>query len=139
MLSILNQDRTANGVAALTLNLTQTNGTGSCVGSLGHSTAMQQSGSIWHTNANYPAASFPNNICIAYSRAGENVGEASYGNELTDMQQLDSMMMGEAHDAATCASTVNHACNIINPTFHQVGIGVINVNGTTWLTEDFTG
>jgi uncharacterized protein YkwD len=138
MLTILNQDRANNGVAALTLNMTQTNGTGSCVGSIGHSQAMQQSGSIWHTNPSYPAASFPTDICIPYTTAGENVGEAGSGNELTDMQQLDNLMMGEAHDPTTCATTVNHACNIINPSFHQVGIGVIDVNNTTWLTEDFT-
>jgi uncharacterized protein YkwD len=135
MLSILNKDRAANGVAPLTLNLTQTNGTASCVGSLGHSTAMQQSGSIWHTNASYPAASFPTDICVAYTRAGENVGEANYGNELTDLQQLDSMMMSEPHSPGC---TGNHACNILYPSFHQVGIGVIYVNNATWLTEDFT-
>ena len=63
---------------------------------------------------------------------------AGYGNELTDLQQLDSMMMGEPHDASTCSSQVNHACNIINPNFHQVGIGIVNLNNQTWLTEDFT-
>jgi uncharacterized protein YkwD len=138
LLALLNKDRAAVGVPPLTLNLTQSTGSGSCVGSVGHSSAMQQSGTIWHTNSSYPAASFPTNLCIAYSTAGENVGEAGSGNELTDLQQLDSMMMGEAHDASTCATTVNHACNILNPSFHQVGIGLVTANNTTWLTEDFT-
>jgi hypothetical protein len=99
---------------------------------------MQQSGSIWHTNASYPAASFPTNLCIAYTTAGQNVGEAASGNELTDLQTLNSQMMSEPHDANTCATQGNHACNILNPNFHQVGIGLVNVNNTTWLTQDFT-
>ena len=138
MLTILNTDRAQNGAAALTLSMTQTNGTGSCIGSIGHSRDMQQSGSIWHTNPSYPAASFPNDICLSYYTAGENVGEAGYGNELTDLQQLNQMMISETHSATYCAVFNNHACNIINPNFHQVGIGIVNVNGGTWLTEDFT-
>jgi kumamolisin len=131
MFTILNNDRAGAGVAPLTLNSTQTNGTGSCVGSYGHSVHMASVGAISHDQ-------FPGDICIAYSTAGENVGEASYGNELTDLQQLDQSMMSEPHDATTCSTTGNHACNIINPAFHQVGIGIYNVNNQTWLTEDFT-
>jgi uncharacterized protein YkwD len=139
MLNILNTDRSNNGVAPLALNTAQTNGSGSCVGSIGHSQAMQQSGSIWHTNPSYPSASFPNNICVSYMAAGENVGQAGSGNELGDLQQLDNLMMSEPHDASTCASTVNHACNTINPTYKSVGIGIVYVNNQTWLTEDFIG
>jgi uncharacterized protein YkwD len=131
MLNILNNDRTATGVAPLTLNSTETNGTSSCVGSYGHSVHMAALGAISHDQ-------FPADICVAYSTAGENVGEAGYGNELTDLQQLDQSMMSEPHDATTCSTTGNHACNIINPAFHQVGIGIYNVNNQTWLTEDFT-
>jgi hypothetical protein len=92
---------------------------------------MASAGAISHDQ-------FPADICIAYSAAGENVGEAGYGNELTDLQQLDQSMMSEPHDTTTCSATGNHACNIINPAFHQVGIGIYNVNNQTWLTEDFT-
>jgi uncharacterized protein YkwD len=131
MLNILNSDRAAAGVAPLTLNMTETNGTSSCVGSYGHSVHMSQVGSISHDQ-------FPADICIAYSTAGENVGESASGNELTDLQSLDNQMMAEPHTSSTCSTTTNHACNIINPAFQQVGIGIYNVNNTTWLTEDFT-
>ena len=47
------------------------------------------------------------------------------------------MMMIEPHSRAVCASTINHACNILTPRFHHVGIGLYVANGTTWLTEDF--
>ncbi len=131
LFNLLNSDRSQAGVAALTLNATESNGTGSCAGSYGHSVHMASVGSISHDQ-------FQADICISYSVAGENVGEASYGNELTDLQQLDSSMMAEPHDASTCSTTTNHACNIINPAYHQIGIGIYNVNNKTWLTEDFT-
>lgn len=131
MLNLLNADRAQAGVAPLALNMTQSNGTPSCVGSYGHSVHMAQLGGISHDQ-------FPADICISYFTAGENVGEAGYGNELTDLQKMDSMMMAEPHTAATCATTVNHACNTLNSSFHQVGIGIYSANNTTWLTEDFT-
>jgi Pro-kumamolisin, activation domain len=131
MLNILNNDRAAAGSAPLALNNTETNGTGTCVGSYGHSVHMASLGAISHDQ-------FPADICIAYSMAGENVGQAGYGNELTDLQQLDQSMMSEPHDATTCSTTGNHACNTINPGYHQVGIGIYYVNNQTWLTEDFT-
>jgi uncharacterized protein YkwD len=137
MVNLLNQDRAGSGLAPLTLNATQSTGTGACAGSYGHSTAMAASGSIWHTNAAYPAASFPNNICVTWSNVGENVGEWSSGNELTDLDDLNTTMMSEPH---TPNCTGNHACNILSPSFRSVGIGLyVDGSGTTWLTEDFIG
>jgi hypothetical protein len=58
---------------------------------------------------------------------------------LTDLQQLDSLMMSEPHSPTYCATAVNHACNILNASFHQAGIGIYgDSSGRTWLTEDFT-
>ncbi len=131
MLNIINADRSQAGVAPLTLNTTESNGTPTCVGSYGHSVHMAQMGAISHDQ-------FPADICVGFSIAGENVGEAGYGNELTDLQKLDNLMMSEPHTVATCSTTTNHACNILNTAFHQVGIGIYNANNTTWLTEDFT-
>lgn len=136
MLNIINNDRAQYGVAALSLNMTQSTGTGSCVGSYGHSVAMEESGSIWHQNTAYPQASWPNNVCVSYSALAENVGYQMTGNELQDLQDIDNMMMSEPYSPG-CSG--NHACNILNPTYRQVGIGIYNYNGTTWLTEDFIG
>jgi uncharacterized protein YkwD len=138
MLKILNADRTQYGLPKLTLKPSQSVGKASCVGSYGHSLAMAKSGAIWHINAKFPRASFPNSICVHFMHAGENVGESASGNADGDMKTLDSMMMAEPHSKSACASTVNHACNILNPQFHQVGIGVYYANGAAWLTEDFT-
>lgn len=137
MLTILNHDRHAAGLAPLKLTMTQTNGYAACVGSLGHSVAMAQTGTIWHTNSRDPKASFPRNICMRYSTAGENVGMSARGDEMQDLKGLDKLMMSEPHNASVCASTANHACNILNPQFHRVGIGLYQSGTTTWLTEDF--
>lgn len=139
MLNIINTTRSQSGLSPLTLNITQSNGTATCAGSYGHSVAMAQSGNIWHVNSAYPAASFPTNICVATSTAGENVGQFSSGNELNDLQQIHNLMMSEQHDAAYCSTYINHACNLLSGSFHQVGIGIYYNAGRTWLTEDFLG
>jgi uncharacterized protein YkwD len=137
MLNIINTTRAGAGLPPFAINQTQSSGTSSCAGSYGHSKAMAASGSIWHSNPSYPAASFPENLCVPTSAAGENVGQFNSGNELTDLQSMNSMMMSEPHDAATCASGINHACNILNASYHQVGIGIYYDGSHTWLTEDF--
>lgn len=138
MLAILNADRAARHVAPLRLQRVQADGKQGCAGSYGHSVAMATSGAIWHVNASFPGASFPHDLCVRYSAAGENVGESASGEVGSDLRQLDQVMMQEPHGAAVCAQETNHACNILNPAYHFVGIGVYVSGGTTWLTEDFT-
>lgn len=117
------------GAAPLTLNMTMSNGTSTCVGAFGHSVHMSVTNTMSHDQ-------FPADICNSYYWAGENVGWASYGNEMTDLQQMNSSMMSEPHYVG-CSG--NHACNIISRNFHQVGIGIYHdASNRTWLTEDFT-
>jgi hypothetical protein len=139
MLATLNAERARFHRARLTLTLIQSNGRPGCAGSLGHSVAMAATGDIWHRNALRPHASFPQNVCVKHTSLGENVGMSASGDEVQDLIALHQMMMNEPHDARTCATTVSHACNILDPAFHRVGIGVYYANGTTWLTEDFIG
>lgn len=138
MLKLINQDRVVHGLLRVALKPVQSAGTASCVGSYGHSQAMAKSGAIWHTNAQFPRASFPHSICVPFMHAGENVGQSAMGNVNGDLQALDTLMMSEPHSASVCATTVNHACNILNPAFRHVGIGIYYADGATWLTEDFT-
>jgi uncharacterized protein YkwD len=137
VLKTLNSERAHFSLQPLKLTMIQTAGRAACPGSMGHSEAMARTGNIWHENSKFPQASFPNNICVRYTAIGENVGQADYGTVDQDVQAINSLMMAEPHDRATCASTDTHACNILNPAFHQVGIGVYHVDGSTWLTEDF--
>jgi uncharacterized protein YkwD len=137
-LSLLNATRAQFGATPLSLNSTQSAGTTTCAGSYGHSLAMAQSGQIWHQNASYPSASFPTNLCVGYRTAGENVGEGGvFGDPRPMLQQLHASMMAEG--TSNCGSVVNHACNIVNPAFQQVGIGLVVQNGAVWLTTDFLG
>jgi uncharacterized protein YkwD len=54
---------------------------------------------------------------------GENVG---YGS---DVDQVHARFMGSA----------GHRANILNPTYSQVGIGVVRSGGTVWVTIDLVG
>ena len=138
MLSLLRADRAKYGLPPLVLQPTQSTGTKTCVGAYGHSAAMATTGALWHINARYPRASFPRDICVSSQEAAENVGESASGSPERDLQLLNSLMMSELHTRSACASGGSHACNILNPHFHTVGIGVYYANGVTWLTEDFT-
>jgi hypothetical protein len=137
LLDLINADRAASNVGPLTLSLTQTRGTNTCVGSIGHSQAMGETGDIWNTHQGYDAASFPKDICLHSPSPGENIGYESTGNELTDLQTIHRDMMALPHDNATCKGEGNSACNLLAPDFNQVGIGIYQVNGGTYVTEDF--
>jgi uncharacterized protein YkwD len=154
VLTWINQVRAHYGIAALGLNSTQSAGTGSCVGSHGHSLAMMQSGTIWHVapgdSLSSPTnpASFYRDICVNAMTAGENVGVGAGQSEGGDLAMIMSGMMGEnPNTPAGCAAlppgSTNHACNILSSAFSSVGIGVVTgpfstLNGP-YLTEDFIG
>jgi hypothetical protein len=102
---------------------------------------MADSGYIWHVNSAYPQASDWNDLCVWLGGAGENVGTFKTGDELQDLRSIHGLFMSEQHDTAYCVSISysNHACNILDPHYSQVGIGIVYQNGATWLTEDFLG
>jgi uncharacterized protein YkwD len=122
LLSLINGSRAGAGLSPLTLSAVQSAGTASCVGSYGHSVHMAQVGQIGHDQ-------FPQDICIPWSSAGENVGEAS-GSESNGIQLLHQLMMNEGPSGG-------HYRNIMSTTFTTVGIGLYYTGGTLWLTEDF--
>ena len=127
LLQLINSERASHNVPALQINWTESNGTTSCVGSKGHSIHMSQSGILAHDQ-------FPADICVPFSTAGENIGEAS-GNEWQAIQQINTLMLQEPWSAG-CND--NHHCNIDNPSYRNVGIGFAYGSGAWWLTTDFT-
>lgn len=142
VLDQINASRAQYGIAPVTLNTTQSYGAGSCVGSIGHSQAMAQSGQIWHQNPAYVSASWPNSICVRYGTAGENVGMSGQGNELSDIRYIHQLMMGEnpnTPDGCAAWGGTNHACTILNPNYREVGIGLVYSGNSTWFTTDFLG
>jgi hypothetical protein len=151
----INQARSAYGIAGIGFSGSQSSGDGVCIGSMGHSQAMEQSGSIWHEAPGDTApftnpASFPNDICGrgGLSTYGENVGVAGgYGSYGADLAQvMDGMMAENPNTPSGCAAiapSTNHACNILHAAFTQVGVGVVFgpyfSQTSPYLTEDFTG
>ncbi|HJU17742.1 MAG TPA: carbohydrate-binding domain-containing protein [Stellaceae bacterium] len=122
LLGLINGSRAGAGLGPLTFSSVQSAGTASCVGSYGHSVHMAQVGQISHDQ-------FPQDICIPWSAAGENVGVAS-GSESGAIQTLHQQMMNEGPGGG-------HYQNIMSSTFTTIGIGLYYVNNTLWLTEDF--
>jgi uncharacterized protein YkwD len=122
LLNLINGSRASGGLPPLTFSAAQSSGSASCVGSYGHSVHMQQVGQISHDQ-------FPGDICIPWTAAGENVGEAS-GSESSAIQIIHSLMMNEGPSGG-------HYQNIMSTGFTTVGIGLYYVNNTLWLTEDF--
>ncbi len=131
-LYLMNQTRASYGLPAYSINQTESDGTGSCVGSHGHATHMAATDVLAHDQ-------FPADICVSPIRAaGENIGYAT-GPVQQALQTIHSQMMAEPHDAAYCASGSNHACSILSSAYSSVGVGIVTVNGTTWMTVDFLG
>jgi hypothetical protein len=112
-------------------------GTPSCVGSYGHSVAMANSGSIFHTNPKYPHASYPADLCLPHKTPFEDVSTGSSGNEQTDVQGVIQIFFQDEHSPVSCKQQVNHACPILTPAEKWVGIGLYYARGVTWVTIDF--
>jgi len=122
LLGLINASRAGGGLQPLTFSAEQSSGNANCVGSFGHSVHMQQVGQISHDQ-------FPQDICIPWSAAGENVGEAG-GSESQAIQSLHQQMMNEGPSGG-------HYQNIMSRQFTTIGIGLFHANGVLWLTEDF--
>lgn len=119
-------------MAPLTLDMTQSTGTSSCIGAYGHSLHMAQVGFISHDQ-------FPQDICgygHTVFNGAENVGMDSSGDELHELHVIHDLMMTEPYSPG-CSG--NHVCNILSPYYTSVGIGIYYSGNTTWLTEDFIG
>src|SRR5262249_1268041 len=80
LLDLVNGSRASAGLAPLTFSAAQSSGNASCVGSYGHSVHMAQVGQLSHDQ-------FPQDICIPWTTAGENVGVAT-GSESSAIQIL---------------------------------------------------
>lgn len=135
LLAQINRDRAAAGRAPLQFDPTQSAGTASCPGSLGHSRAMAASGEIWHINASYPRQSFPANLCGRFSAGGENVGMAS-GSEWSALSEIHHLMMSEPY---TPGCLDNHHCNLLSANYARIGLAASQRGGVWYLTEDFLG
>ncbi len=128
LLATINGDRAALRLAPLVLNSRQSR----C--SKQHSQHMAALRTISHDQ-------FPADICVNHQMSGENVGVAS-GEPGNALVTLNQMMLAEGPCPGSCSPGAweqhAHYLNLMNATFHHVGLGVYVQDGQTWLTEDFT-
>ena len=129
LLATINRDRATLRLAPLALNSRQSR----C--SKQHSRHMAALNAISHDQ-------FPSDICVNHQMSGENVGMAS-GQPGDALLMLNQMMLAEGPCPGSCSPGVReqhgHYLNLMDATFHHVGLGVVVQDGQTWLTEDFTG
>ena len=113
MMTLINQDRAANGVAPLLWS--------GCLAAIAQGESQRQAdqGYISHANGVYL------DLGCGYSSAGENVGYTSAG---IDDNQLNGLFM----------NSPGHRANILNPNFHVVGTAwVVAPNGYGYISEEF--
>lgn len=70
---------------------------------------------------------------LAFHTWGENIGTASGQGLIGGVSANDAAMIAEP---VVCC---DHAWNILNAAHTEVGIGILYVAGTEWMTEDFIG
>jgi hypothetical protein len=129
LLHLLNQQRASHGVAPLQYDALASVGIAGCPGAEGHSIHMAEQGAISHDQ-------FPADICGSHTIAGENVGVSSGLSARQGIQDINAGMLAEPWKRG-CLD--NHHCNIDNPTFQRVGLGIHLTGSTIWITEDFLG
>ena len=123
LLNLINTSRAGGGLPPYTFSAVMSNGTGSCVGSVGHSAHMAQDQMLNHDQ-------FPADVCLPWSSAGENAGYWP-APEAQAIINIHNSMIAEGPSGG-------HYQNIMSPSFTTVGLGiVVDQFGVTWLTEDF--
>ena len=118
MISLVNEDRAANGLPALRFDA------GLRAGALKHSQDMSASNYFSHTSPNY--GSFSARIQasgVSYRTAGENI--ALYNN----VEKAQAALM----------NSEGHRANILNSSFTRIGIGIVwnESKGAYYITQWF--
>jgi hypothetical protein len=104
----INALRSSQGLATLTVNANLT------AKAQAWAQTMADKGDIWHSN-------LPDGVTENWKRLGENVGMGG---------SVDAL-----HDAFV--KSPHHYENLIDPGFRYVGVGVVNANGTMFVSEVF--
>lgn len=128
VLTLLNTHRARTGAALLSLSASLT------TGARQHSCDMYLHHLLSHASSDgtSPLARIQASG-LAFHTWGENIGTASGQGLIGGVAANDAAMIAEP---VVCC---DHAWNILNAAHTQVGIGIVYVNGTEWMTEDFIG
>lgn len=131
LLSLLNADRAAAGVPQLTLfpALSVVSRDHSC--DMATHDARGSLSPIGHNGSNgLNPAQRVQAAGISFNMLGENIGVVT-SSISGAVEFLDEEMMAEPLTPDT------HHWNIVNAGYHHVGLGVISLQGSVWVTEDF--
>jgi uncharacterized protein YkwD len=129
LLAAINTDRINHGLTTLKLDKKQS----TC--SLQHSEQMASQDMLYHNNLTTAN-------CSSHALLAQNVGEAT-GNPAQAAVTINQLMVNEGPcPQKGCPGAEyeahGHYVNLLSPTAHHVGIGMVVANGALWLTEDFT-
>jgi hypothetical protein len=130
LLQLINADRATHGAPPLSLDPVQS----AC--SKKHTLHMERMNDLSHDE-------FPADLCVAHTVGAENVGMA-LGDPMEALSTIHQDMMSEGpcpHPSCPGGEYAihNHYTNLMNKHFKRVGIGVVVKDGTSWITENFTG
>lgn len=127
LFALINQDRAREGLHAYTLNSTLS------TGALLHSKTMSSCGMSHQCAGEASPCQRISNEGISWTSCGENVGYTSPNpTDWEGVKKIEQAMLTEQ------PPDDGHRRNLLNPSFHRVGIGIyIDARGLVWVTEDF--
>lgn len=128
LFNLINQDRSAQGLYAYTLNSTLSNG------ARAHSQTMADGCGMQHQCSGEPdPCQRVTNEGISWTSCGENIGYSPPNpTNWGGVQSIDQLMINEQ------PPDDGHRQNLLSSSYHRVGVGiVIDSKGTVWVTEDF--
>jgi len=124
LVALLNRHRAAAGAPPLAPNPRLTEA------ARGHSCDMAARGLLSHRGSD---GSTPDRRIRAAGvdagRTGENIGLFEADTVAAGVDRVDAWLMAEP----------GHRATILDPTYAQIGVGVADIAGQVWVTEDFAG
>ena len=119
ILSLVNRERAANGLSALTLD------TNLCAAAQAKAEDMSEKGYFSHTSPTYGSPfDMMRSFGISYKTAGENIAKG----QKTPSAVMSAWMNSEGHRK-----------NILSGGFSKLGVGYVNSGGTTYWVQMFIG
>ena len=119
ILSLVNRERAANGLSALTLD------TNLCAAAQAKAKDMSEKGYFSHTSPTYGSPfDMMRSFGISYKTAGENIAKG----QKTPSAVMSAWMNSEGHRK-----------NILSGGFSKLGVGYVNSGGTTYWVQMFIG
>lgn len=128
ILYLLDTVRRAHGRSGLILDHAQSAGTATCPGAQGHARAMARTGTVWHRDSRYRAATYPRDICVSAAHHAE-IDVMSSG---TSWSELQAAITGLPRGSKAQR-------HLLSARFTRAGIGVVKRGAHYFITVDLLG